>query len=83
MDQELEALIRYYKHDCPNAGLQFVITFLKSHGIHVQRACIQLSMQCINPLGRLICYQAAIKWWVYESPQSNYVWHIDGHHKLI
>ncbi|KAF8550945.1 hypothetical protein OG21DRAFT_1385958, partial [Imleria badia] len=67
----------------PNAGLQFIITFLNSHRIHVQRACIQLTMQHINPLGRLICYQAAIKRRVYEVPRSNYMWHIDGHHKLI
>ncbi|KAG6374552.1 hypothetical protein JVT61DRAFT_3897 [Boletus reticuloceps] len=82
-DEELEICIRRYKCDRPNAGLQFVITFLKSHGIHVQRARIQSSMQRINPLGRLIRYQAAIKRRVYESPQSNYVWHINGHHKLI
>ena len=43
-DEELEVLIRYYKHDCPNAGLQFVIAFLKSHGIHVQRSRIRLAM---------------------------------------
>ncbi|KAF8546223.1 hypothetical protein OG21DRAFT_1377957, partial [Imleria badia] len=49
----------------------------------VQRERIRLSMQCINPLGRLIHFHAAIKRRVYEVPRSNYVWHIDGHHKLI
>jgi hypothetical protein len=82
-DEELEVLIRYYKRDRPNAGLRFVIAFLKSHGIHVQRARIWLSMQRINPLGQHVRYQAAIKRRVYEAPRSNYVWHIDGHHKLI
>lgn len=82
-DEELEILIRYYKRDRPNAGLRFVIAFLKSHGIHVQRARIRSSMQHINPLGRLVRYRAVIKRRVYESPRSNYVWHIDGHHKLI
>lgn len=82
-DGELEVLIRYYKRDRPNAGLRFVIAFLKSHGIHVQRARIRLSMQRINPLGQYVRYQAAIKRRVYEAPRSNYVWHIDSHHKLI
>ncbi|KAH0827526.1 hypothetical protein J3R83DRAFT_4239 [Lanmaoa asiatica] len=40
-------------------------------------------MQRIDPLGWLICSRAAIQWRVYEAPRSNYVWHIDGHHKLI
>ncbi|KAH0835633.1 hypothetical protein J3R83DRAFT_9382 [Lanmaoa asiatica] len=40
-------------------------------------------MQRIDPLGRLIRSRAAIQRWVYEAPRSNYVWHIDGHHKLI
>lgn len=40
-------------------------------------------MQHINPLGQIIRYQATIKRRVYEAPQSNYVWNIDGHHKLI
>ena len=51
--------------------------------IHVQRSHIRLAMQHINPLGRLVRYQATIKQQVYEAPQSNDVWHIDGHHKLI
>ncbi|KAF8550599.1 hypothetical protein OG21DRAFT_1389223, partial [Imleria badia] len=34
-------------------------------------------------LGQLIHFHAAIKLRVYEVPQSNYVWHIDGHYKLI
>ncbi|KAH0834140.1 hypothetical protein J3R83DRAFT_11443, partial [Lanmaoa asiatica] len=37
----------------------------------------------IDPLGRVIRHQTAIQRRVYKSPRSNYVWHIDGHHKLI
>ena len=67
----------------PNAGLHFITAFLTSHGLRVQQARIQSSMQCINPLGRFVRYSNAIQRCVYESPWSNYVWHIDGHHKLI
>ncbi|KAH0828758.1 hypothetical protein J3R83DRAFT_3183, partial [Lanmaoa asiatica] len=41
------------------------------------------SMQCIDPLGQLIRSRAVIQRQVYEASESNYVWHIDGHHKLI
>ncbi|KAH0836376.1 hypothetical protein J3R83DRAFT_7954, partial [Lanmaoa asiatica] len=41
------------------------------------------SLQRIDPLGHVIQHQTAIQCRVYESPRSNYVWHIDGHHKLI
>ncbi|KAF8546360.1 hypothetical protein OG21DRAFT_1365528, partial [Imleria badia] len=50
-DPELDDVIHHYKCSHPNAGLRFVIAFLKSHGIHVQRKHIWLSMQRINPLG--------------------------------
>ncbi|KAH0828757.1 hypothetical protein J3R83DRAFT_3182, partial [Lanmaoa asiatica] len=33
LDKELDVLIHSYKCDHPNAGLQFVIAFLKSHRI--------------------------------------------------
>ena len=82
-DDDLETLIRHYKRDRPNAGLRFVTAFLTSHGLRVQRARIRSSMQRIDPLGRFVHYSNAIQRRVYESPRSNYVWHIDGHHKLI
>ena len=82
-DDDLETLIRHYKRDRPNAGLRFVTAFLTSHGLRVQRARIRSSMQRIDPLGRFVRYSNAIQRRVYESPRSNYVWHIDGHHKLI
>ncbi|KAN0093291.1 Integrase catalytic domain containing protein [Tylopilus felleus] len=61
-DDYLETLICHYKRDRPNAGLCFVTAFLTSHGLRVQRARIQSSMQCINPLGRFVCYSNAIQW---------------------
>ncbi|KAF9219402.1 hypothetical protein BS17DRAFT_637247, partial [Gyrodon lividus] len=40
-------------------------------------------LQWIDPLGHIIRHQTAIQCCVYEAPCSNYVWHINGHHKLI
>ncbi|KAF8555695.1 hypothetical protein OG21DRAFT_1410484, partial [Imleria badia] len=67
----------------PNAGLRFVLASLKSHGLNIQQERVRNSMQQIDPLGHVIRHQTAIQRHVYEAPRSNYVWHIDGHHKLI
>ena len=67
-DDYLETLICHYKRDRPNAGLRFITAFLTSHGLRVQQARIQSSMQCINPLGRFVRYSNAIQRCVYESP---------------
>ncbi|KIK81259.1 hypothetical protein PAXRUDRAFT_44016, partial [Paxillus rubicundulus Ve08.2h10] len=44
---------------------------------------VQMSLQWIDPLSCVIHHHTAIQHHVYEAPCSNYVWHIDGHHKLI
>ncbi|KAG6376027.1 hypothetical protein JVT61DRAFT_1991 [Boletus reticuloceps] len=36
-NNELDELIHHYKCNRPSAGLRFVITLLKSHGLHIQR----------------------------------------------
>ena len=82
-DAELDILVCHYKLGRPNAGLRFVLASLKSHGLNIQRECVRMSLQRIDPLGRIIRHQNAIRRRVYEAPRSNYVWHIDGHHKLI
>ena len=82
-DTDIDILVRHYKLGRPNAGLRFVLASFKSHGLNIQRERIRMSLQRIDPLGRIIRHQAAIRRRVYEAPRSNYVWHIDGHHKLI
>ena len=83
MDAELDELVRHYKQGCPSAGLRFIVAYLKTHGLHVQREHVRASMQRVNPLGRVLCHQTTVQRQTYEAPRSNYVWHVDGHHKLI
>lgn len=82
-DAEIDILVHHYKLGRPNAGLRFILGSFKSHGLNVQRERVRMSMRQIDPLGHVIRHQTAIKRRVYEAPRSNYVWHIDGHHKLI
>ncbi|KIJ06896.1 hypothetical protein PAXINDRAFT_91322, partial [Paxillus involutus ATCC 200175] len=44
---------------------------------------LRLSMQRIDPLGRMLRGRATVERQVYSVPRSNYLWHMDGHHKLI
>ena len=80
---DIDILVHHYKLGHPNAGLWFVLASLKSHRLNIQRERVQMSLQWIDPLGRIIRHQTAIQRRVYEELHSNYVWHIDGHHKLI
>ena len=83
MDAELDELIRHYKQGRPSAGLCFIVAYLKTHGLHVQHERVRASMQCVDPLGRVLRHQTTVQRRTYEAPRSNYVWHVDGHHKLI
>lgn len=82
-DAELDQLVCHYKQGRPSAGLRFVVAYLKTHGLHVQRERVRASMQRVDPLGRVLRHQTTVQRRTYEAPRSNYVWHIDGHHKLI
>jgi len=82
-EAELNELVHHYKQGRPSASLRFVVAYLKTHGLHVQRERVCTFMQRVDPLGRVLRHQTTVQPWTYEAPWSNYVWHIDGHHKLI
>ena len=73
------------KTDHTNAGEVMVLGHLHAEGIHVPRAKIRhaSAIHCLDPLGPTECRRPPIRRWVYSVPCPNYVWHIDGNHKLI
>ena len=73
------------KTDHPNAGEVMVLGHLHAKGIHVPRAkiCHASAIHRLDPLGPTECRRPPIRRWVYSVPCPNYVWHIDGNHKLI
>lgn len=81
-DHHLDVLLRGYKTLKPNAGLRYIQGFLNQNGIRVQKARIRASLQRIDGLGQILRNHAAIDRRRYIVPHSNYLWHIDGHHKL-
>lgn len=82
-DHDLDLVIRHFKAHKPSSGLRYVIGFLKRHGLRVQKRRVRMSMGRIDGLGQALRNHAAINRRKYEVPRSNYLWHTDGHHKLI
>ena len=82
-DDALDELLKEYKTLKPNSGVRYITGFLRAGGIRVQRKRVHDSLQRIDRLGQILRNHAAIDRRVYTVPHSNYLWHIDGHHKLI
>lgn len=82
-DADLDELIRAYKQVKPNSGTRYVMGYLGQCGIRLQRRRVQDALRRIDALGQVLRNHAAIDRRVYTVPYPNYLWHIDGHHKLI
>ncbi|KAJ7584222.1 hypothetical protein C8J56DRAFT_735916, partial [Mycena floridula] len=49
----------------------------------VQKKRVRASLQRVDGLGQVLRNHEAIDRQRYSVPHSNYLWHLDGHHKLI
>lgn len=81
--EDLDLLVRLYKLHKPASGLRYVVGFMRSHGLRIQRKRVRDSMRRVDGLGQVLRNHAAINRQKYSVPHSNYLWHLDGHHKLI
>ncbi len=82
-DDHLDLVIRLYKAKRPNSGIRYLIGFLRSHGIRIQKSRLYQSLNRVDGLGHALRQQTAIKRREYYSSRPNALWHCDGHHKLI
>lgn len=82
-NDDLDILVRSFKGKKPDSGLSYVIGFLRSHGVRVQKERVRLAMRRIDGLGQVLHTHRVIDRQDYSVPRSNYMWHLDGHHKLI
>jgi hypothetical protein len=82
-DGDLDTMIRTFKTTKPTSGLRYVIGFLKSHGLRVQKRRVKRAMRRVDRLGTALRRQEKIERGCYSVPRPNHLWHIDGHHKLI
>lgn len=82
-DEDLDELIQAYKEYKPNSGYRYVMGFLSNAGLRVQQERVKASLRRVDGLRHVLRNHAAIDRQVYVVPYPNYLWHIDGHHKLI
>ena len=66
-----------------NSGLRYVMGFLEGNGLRVQKTRVRETLQRLDGLRQALRNHAAIDRREYSVPYSNYLWHIDGYHKLI
>ncbi|KAG8943831.1 hypothetical protein FRC04_002454 [Tulasnella sp. 424] len=81
--EDIDALIRNYKLQQPNSGLAYIIGYLRSLGLRVQRHRVIDSIRRVDQVGTNLRVYRAARRRTYRVARPNSVWHCDGHHKLI
>ena len=80
-NDELRALAIDFETERPTSGIKFFIAYLRNRGVRVQNKRAIEALSYLKRLNRRIVTQR-IKRRQYVVPGYNYVWHLDGHHKL-
>ena len=82
-DHELLHEIRAIKQDMPDVGYNMLKGVLRARGIHVSIPRIQQSLHEVDPINTALRWAAPVSRRVYGVPYPNYIWHLDGNHKLV
>ena len=82
-DKQLHEVIAEVKENHSRAGEVMLQGHLRAQGIHVQRSRVRRAIHQADPLGPTTRRRPPIRRRVYSVPCPNYLWHIDGNHKLI
>ena len=82
-DANLDIILRTYKMQKPKSGQRYVMGYLQSCGLRIQRYRIAASLARVDGLGRALRRREAIQRRKYSVARPNALWHCDGHHKLI
>lgn len=82
-DADLDLLTRQFKAKKPTSGLRYLRGHFRRHGLRVQRERARYSLKRVDALGQALRTRLALRRRRYKVPRPNYLWHGDGHHKLI
>ncbi|KAG9089884.1 hypothetical protein FS749_000974 [Ceratobasidium sp. UAMH 11750] len=82
-DRELDAVVANYKELRPASGLRFMMAYLRTSSLRVQRSRVHQSLKRVDGVGSKLRKRKAVKRREYSVPGPNCLWHLDGHHKLI
>ena len=81
-DAELDGLISSLKQDHPNDGEVLMQGHLVRMNIRVPRHALRRSIHRVDHENVVSRHHPVVRR-VYSVPCPNYIWHIDGHHKMI
>ena len=81
-DQELRDVVVSIKRDMPDIGYNMMRGILRSRGIHVSIPRIQQCISDVDPINTAMRWAAPTSRRRYGVPYPNYIWHVDGNHKL-
>ena len=82
-DRDLDHIVARIKRHHPNNGEVMLAGYLTSEGVRVPRKRLRASIHRVDPAGTEDHRHPAVRRRVYTVPCPNYIWHIDGNHKLI
>ena len=82
-DGDLDQLIESIKEKHPAAGEIMIAGHLKSMNLKVQRSRLRKSVRRVDKDGIADRQLSTIRRRQYFVPSPNYVWHVDGTHKLV
>lgn len=80
---EVDELIMAIKQDHPNDGEVLLQGHLIRQGVRIPRQVLRESIHRVDHANVVARRHSVVRRRVYAVPHPNYIWHIDGHHKLI
>ena len=82
-DDQLRDILNTIKEHHPRAGEVMVQGHLRAQGVHIQRERLHSAIHQVDLMGAASRRRPPIRRRVYSVLCSNYLWHINGNHKLI
>ena len=80
---ELDALVKQVRTEHPNTGEAMLQGLLVHRNIQVPREKLRAAIHRIDHEGTVGRRSSIISRRVYTTPHPNYMWHVDGNHKMI
>ena len=83
-DEQLCENAMKIKHDMPEIGYNNTLRgVLRAQGIHVSISRVQQCLSQIDPVNTALRWTTPTSRRQYTVPYPNFIWHLDGNHKLI
>lgn len=82
-DAQLDEIVKVITEVNGNFGIRTVTSILRVYGLRVQRCRVASALRRLDPEAVSRRRAATLRRRVYNVPHVNFLWHIDGNHRLI